>query len=97
MSFERNRLSSTAPTSRSCLETTYLLTNGYKPNDFFLLSKTFNKFLLFFVREAKGHKPMIVVFNLGQEWRTVNLTSLFNVPKSLKLVVASIKYQYVDK
>lgn len=46
--------------------------------------------------QSDGSKPILVVLNLSKDWKTIDLTSEYDVPEKLKVVTASIQSQYKD-
>lgn len=47
-------------------------------------------------RENIQRKALIIVLNFGKAWQTVDVSSRYNVPDQLKVLVASVETQYQE-
>lgn len=51
---------------------------------------------LCFIRENTQLKQLIVALNFGKGWQTIDVSTRYNVPDLLKVVVTSIESQYKE-
>lgn len=83
--------------NRHCLATIFSHTNGMRTSLFFISVNIYSTFPRFVSNsQSENGQPIVVVLNLGQTWRTIDLTSKFDVTDRLKVVVASIESQYSE-
>lgn len=47
-------------------------------------------------RQKRSLKPIVVAMSFGNRWQTIDLSSKYDLPKRLKVIVASIESQYME-
>lgn len=47
-------------------------------------------------RQSRLLKPIVVAMSFGNRWQTIDLSSKYDLPKRLKVIVASIESQYME-